>query len=154
MSHPGTSVASVNDVRGFGRRTLEAVIISLVCAGALWLFQNPFGTRDLIDQLVGFISQVDRGWVTAIGWFAGILLALAAGVALLGLTERGSAWSVLAGPIAGVAFVFGLTAISLSMCADGNAWGLVPAGLAVWTVARLGQRLRRAWVRFWRPSFI
>jgi hypothetical protein len=137
-----------------GRRTLEAVIISLACAGALWLFQNPVGAGELIDQIVALIGQVGRGWVTAIVWVAGILLALAVGIALLGLTEPGSAWSVSAGPIAGVALVFGLTAISLSMCAGGNAWGLVPAGLAVWTLARLAQRLRRAWVRFWRPGFI
>lgn len=138
----------------FGYRLVEAVIISLACAGALWLFQNPVGAGELINQIVGFLGQVDRSWVITIGWVAGISLVLAVGIALLGMTERGIAWPVSAGPIAGVAFAFGLAAISLSMCTDGNVWGLVPAGLAVWAVARLDQRLRRAWVRFWGPGFI
>lgn len=144
----------MKDVQTLGRRLVEAVVISLACAGALWLFQNPIGAGVLVERTAGRFAQVDPVWALVAAWVAGILLALAIGITMLRRTDWGSSWLFGAGPIAGAAFVFALIATSLWMCAGGNAWGLVPAALAVWFAARIGLRVRRAWTRFWSPAII
>jgi hypothetical protein len=144
----------VKDVQTLGRRVVEAVIISLACAGALWLVQNPVGAGELVARIVSLFAQVDPVWATVAAWAAAVLMALTIGIALLRRTEWGGSWLFGAGPIAGASFVFGLIATSLRMCAGGNVWGLVPAALAVWFTARLGLRVRRAWTRFWYPAII
>lgn len=134
---------------------VDAVIISLACAGALWLVQNPIGAGELVALTVSLLAQVDPVWAWIAAWVAGILLALAIGITLLRRTDWGSSW-LLGGaePIAVASFVFALIATSLWMCASGNVWGLVPAALALWFATRVGLRVRRAWTRFWYPAVI
>lgn len=144
----------MKEAQTLGRRVAEAVVISLACAGALWLFQNPVGAGELVERIVSFVGQVEPAWFTPVVWVAGILLALALGITLLRLTDWGGAWLFGAGPIAATSVVFGLAATSLRMCASANALGLVPAALAVWVAVRIVLRLRRAWMRFSSPAFI
>lgn len=154
LSPSAGSVAGVKDVQSLGRRVVEAVIISLACAGALWLVQNPIGAGEVVARTVSLFAQVDPIWATVAGWAAGILMTIAIGIALLRPSGWGGPWLFVAGPVAGASFVFALIATSLWMCAGGNDWGLVPAALAIWFTARLGLRVRRAWARFWYPAII
>lgn len=148
------TVTLVKDVQTFGRRAVEAVIIFLLSAGALWLFENPVGAGELVHRVTGFVGQIDPIWATIAAWIAGILLALVVGVLLLQMTESGVGWTFSLMPIAGLSMVFGLVATALRMCAEGNTWGLVPAALAAWLTVRLCLRLREACLRFWNPPII
>lgn len=154
LSPLAATVTDVKDVQTFGRRAVEAVIISLLCAGALWLFENPVGAGEVVDRAVVFVGQIDPIWATIAAWIAGILFALVVGIVLLQMTAWGFGWSSSLMPIAGLSMVFALVATSLWMCAAENSWGLVPAALAVWLAARIVVRLGQAWNRFWNPAIV
>lgn len=154
MSPLAATVTHVKDVQTFGRRAVEAVVISLLCAGALWLFENPVGAGEVVDRAVGLLGQIDPLWATIAAWIAGILLVLVVGLALLQMTKWTVGWSSSLTPIVGLSVVSALVATSLWMCAAGNTWGLVPAALAVWFAVRIVLRLWQAWNRFWNPAVV
>lgn len=154
LSPLAATVTHVKDVQTFGRRAVETVVISLLCAGALWLFENPVGAGDVVDRTVGFLGQAAPIWAPIVAWTAGILMVLAAGLMALQMTEWGAGWTFSPTPIAGLSVVSALVATSLWMCAAGNTWGLVPAALAVWFAVRIVLRLWQAWNRFWNPAVV
>lgn len=137
--------------QSLGRRVVDAVVISLACAGALWVAKDPNGAGDVVDRFVDLIGGLDPVWFAVAVWTAGILLALASSVVLLRLTDWGSPFSFSVRPIVGASAVSALVAASLWLCAGGSFWGAMAAALAIWLAVRIGLSLRRAWARLWNP---